>query len=233
MVSDIILAALVGGVIGVVGTLLGTLLEPISARFARKSHQEQLRRTLYSDLIIKLHRALGMYTTYKQACEDAKLKYRNHPNKLEIYGPIAFNDEVTAQADYYQLTAQEFTPLAYAYYRLRTVVNFVNQFGTHSLEIDQAKEKLVVIEREIRRAVYAINRAFKENVHTLEKIDNGILLKEWRELCRELLIVPHFKALLVTEPQFKKLDLRKILQDCLESAEKPIESEEQEISIEQ
>jgi hypothetical protein len=213
MVSDIVWAAIIGVIGALAGTLIGTFLEPVRAFFAQKKHQEQLRRTLYGELIIKLHRALGLYEAYKKACDTSNLTYLKSRNKLGIYGPIAFHEEDTTQADYYQLTAQEFQPLANAYFRLRTVVNFLNQFGNRSLEIDYAKTKLNVIEGEIRRAFHAISSAFKDNVHILEEIDNGILLNDWHDLCREL----------IERPEYKELKVRDYLGDCVEAAEKPAE----------
>lgn len=213
MVSDIVWAAIIGVIGALAGTLIGTFLEPVRAFFAQKKYQDQLRRTLYGELIIKLHRALGVYEGYKKACDTSNLTYLKSHNKLEIYGVIEFHDEVTTQADYYQLTAREFQPRANAYFRLRVVINFLNSFGYRSLEIDYARTKLNVIEREIRSAFDAINRAFKDNVHILEKIDNGILLNDWRDLCREL----------IERPEYKELKVRDYLGDCVEAAEKPAE----------
>jgi hypothetical protein len=222
MVSDLVLGAIIGVVGALLGALIGIFAEPVRAYFVGKKHQEQLRRTLYGELIIKLQRVLGGYIAYKDACDNNNLTFLKSRNKLEVPGPIAFHDEVTAQADYYQLNAQEFSPLAIAYLRLRTVVNFVNQFGTHSLEILEAKEALKELEKEIRLAGYAINEAFKQNVHVLEKIDNGILLVDWRKLCREL----------IKRPGYKDLQMQEYLRGCVEAAEKPAEKEGEEIPIE-
>ena len=202
MVSDIVLVAIFAVVGTLLGALIGLLAEPVRACFSRKAYQEQLRRTLYGDLIIKLHRVLGYYLEYKSNRDN--LEYLKSPNKLEVAGPISFPDEVTAQAQYYQLTSEEFDPLASAYYRLRWVVNFTNQFGNRSHDdIDNAKQALKGLEENIRLAGYTINAAFKDSAHFLDKIDDGRLLRDWCKLCLEL----------IEQPQWRELQMLGHLQD--------------------
>ena len=206
MVSDTVLIAIAGVVGTLLGALLGFFAEPFRARIARKAHQEQLRKTLYGDLTIKLQRVLGYYLEYESNRNN--LEYLKSLKKLEVAGTISFPDEVTAQERYYQLTYKEAELLATAYFRLRWIVNFVNQFGDHPLDIINANQALQALEYNIRFAAYAINLAFKDSAHFLEKIDPD-LLQRWHALCYEL----------VTAPQWRKLQLQEYLQDCVQAAQ--------------
>jgi hypothetical protein len=209
MVSDTVTLALLAVVGTASGALIGLFVEPVRARFALKAHQRQLRRELYGELRIKLQRVLGMYINYSEACDNNNLVYLESTNKLEIPGIISFDDETTTQAKYYQLTSEEFTPLALAYLHLRWAVNHSNQFGSKKLDIRGAKKALKELERRLQSAVCLINRAFEENTHFLEKLDKGTLLNDWRELRREV----------IEKSGWKKLRIQEHLKDCVEPAE--------------
>jgi hypothetical protein len=171
-------------------------------------YQERLRRELYGELRIKFQRVLGLYITYKEACDEPNRVYLASPDKLEIPGTITFPDEATTQAQYYQLTSEEFTPLAIAYLQLRWAVNVTNQFGQKSLTIG-AKSALKELERHIQTSGCVINQAFEKNKRFLKETDNGALLEAWRELRRELTELHGFQHLQMNE-HFK---------DCVEAEE--------------
>jgi hypothetical protein len=202
MVSDIILGAIIGGVIALSGAFLGLLGEPVRAHFARKARQEQLRRTLYNELIIKLQRAAAYLDYHRHLIERRDTDHLKRVYKVDLSELISFPDEVTAQEQYYQLTSQESNLLAVAYYQLRALINAVNKFGRPPF--DDAKEamKLCLTSKEmLESTIYSVNNAFENNVRVLEKIDSGALLKDWRKfiddptLQKEYLSDPAKKAL--------------------------------------
>ncbi len=187
MVSDIIVGAIIGGVIALLGASLGLLGEPVRAHFARNAHQEQLRRVLYGELFIKLERVLKGYALdYNVAIRSNDINYLKSANKLEIAGLIEFPSEVEAQTQYYQLTSQEFYVLAPAYYRLRGVINLVHKFNSTSFDnIGDAKDENTALKKRLEFAIYFINKAFEDNSRFLEKIDGGVLLQAWRKLMQD------------------------------------------------
>jgi len=180
MVSDIVLVAIVG----VAGTLLGAFFaEPIRAHFAHKAHQEQLRRALYSELSFKSYMVLRYVLQYDDAFKDNDIDYLKFVSKVLITTPVSFPDEVDARAQYYQLNSQDLELLAAAYHALRDAINILYNLASASFDnIEEAKKEHVVLKRSLGFAFAAINRAFKDNAHVLEKIDKGLLLKDWREL---------------------------------------------------
>jgi hypothetical protein len=216
MVSDVILAALIAGVVGLAGASIGIFAEPVRVYFARRAHREQLRRTLYGELVIKLRRVTEYYLAYESTLHYSTTRIFSVD---EAAGPISFPDEVTAEEQYYQLTSQEFDLLAAAYFRLRRAVNLVNQFrGIVSPEV--AKKKLKELKDSIQVAGFAINSAFKRNRHFLEEIDKGALLKDWNKLCCELM-----------EPKWSQLQMQEYLQDCAAAAEEPTKKGKEEETV--
>jgi hypothetical protein len=202
MVSDIILGAIIGGVIALSGAFLGLLAEPVRAHFARKAHQEQLRRILYGELIIKLQRAAAYLDYHRPVIERRDTDYLKSFYKVELSGPISFPDEVTAQEQYYQLTPQEFDLLATAYYKLRTLINGVNKFGRPPF--DDAKEAMELCRTSkemLEDTIYRVNEAFENNVHVLEKIDGGDILKAWRKFIQD----PKLQKEYLSDPAKKAL----------------------------
>lgn len=215
MVSDTVTIAAFAVAGTAVGAVIGLFAEPVRARFELKSHQRQLRRELYGELRIKFQRVLGMYITYTEACDSNDLVYLESTNKLEIPGTISFDGEATTQANYYQLTSEEFTLLALSYLHLRWAVNHTNKFGNEKLGIRGAREALKELENRIQSAACLINRAFEENARFLEKMDGGVLLNDWREL----------RSKVIEKPGLKKLRIQEHLKDCQEVEEQPEDEE--------
>jgi hypothetical protein len=156
-----------------------------------------------------------MYITYTEACDSNDLVYLESTNKLEIPGTISFDGEATTQANYYQLTSEEFTLLALSYLHLRWAVNHTNKFGNEKLGIRGAREALKELENRIQSAACLINRAFEENARFLEKMDGGVLLNDWREL----------RSKVIEKPGLKKLRIQEHLKDCQEVEEQPEDEE--------
>jgi hypothetical protein len=55
MVSDTVLAGIVGVVGTASGALIGLLAEPVRGYFAQRARLNQLRRIVYGELLVKLH----------------------------------------------------------------------------------------------------------------------------------------------------------------------------------
>lgn len=194
MVSDTVAGAVIGVAGALLGTLLGIFAEPVRVRFARKAHQEQLRRTVYGELLVKLERVAGYYRTYKDRCESDDLAYLRLADKQPA-GPITFPDEVTAHAQYYQLTSREFELLAAAYHNMRLAVNLVNKFGfTPFNNVLDAKQACNGLQNAINNAKKLVALAFKGNTHFLENIDDGVLLKKWRQFVQEPWLEEYLQA---------------------------------------
>lgn len=182
MVSDIILGAIIGGAIALSGAFLGLLSEPVRSYFAHKAHQEQLRKILYGELIIKLQRAAAYLDYHRHLIERHDTDYLKRVYKVDFSELISFPDEVTAQEQYYQLTSQESNLLAVAYYQLRSLINGVNKFGRPPFDdAKEATELCRTLKKMLEDAIYYVNEAFENNVRVLEKINGGAPLKDWRK----------------------------------------------------
>ncbi len=202
MVSDTNLGVIIGGLIAFVGAFIGLLAEPVRAHFARKAHQKQLRRTLYGELIIKLQRAAAYLDFHRRAIERRDTNYLKRVYKVDLSGPISFPDEVDAQAQYYQLTSQEFDVLAAAYYNLRALLNGINKFGRPPFEDAKEAMKLCRTSKEmLESTIYSVNIAFENNVRVLKKIDGGALLKDWRKFVQD----PKLQKEYLSDPAKKAL----------------------------
>lgn len=201
MVDDAILAVIVGA-FTLFGAVLGLFAEPVRARFARKEHQKQLRKTLYGELFIKFEKVLkGSLVDYQAAITLKDINSFNSPDKEEFGGLTSFFDEVTAEKQYYQLKPKEFHLLAVAYYRLRRTINLVNKFGPFKTVEDAKKDLKEEIEEQIRSSFKFINDAFEENADALEKSDCGSLLKKWRKLVEDF---PQYSGPRKNEKEFLK-----------------------------
>lgn len=213
MVSDAILSAFLGGLLALSGALIGLFAEPVRNFFARRARQEHLRRTLYGELFIKLQRAAANLDSYRLAIERQDIDYLKL-HKVDLSEPISFPDEVTAQEQYYQLTTQERNALAVAYYNLRSFINGVTIFGSTPLDTKEAMELYPKLKEMLQSAIFYVNLAFENNARILEKIDEGAILKDWRELIqdrtlqKEYLSDPAKKALKVAAEKKKKRLLR-------------------------
>jgi hypothetical protein len=186
MVSDstILTAFAVLGTIA--GALVGLLAEPIRNFFARRARREQLRRNLYSELLIKLQRALAYFDFHRLAIERRDTNYVKSVYKVNLSGPISFPEEVAAEEQYYELTTQERNALAVAYYNLRAFINGVNKLGTPPFDdAKEASELCRTLKEMLESVIYYVNEAFEDNANVLEKIDRGALLKDWRKFLQD------------------------------------------------
>jgi hypothetical protein len=212
MVSDIILGAIIGGVIALAGVLLSPLTEPVRTRFVRKAHQAQLRRILYGELLNKLEMVRGYLLEYNVKIRGKDIDYLGSTDKLELSGPISFPDEDTVKKQYYQLPPQEFDPLAAAYHQLRIIIKLVNKFGLTSFDRDDATQEHDQIEKHLQFGLYYINKAFEDNVRVLKRLDDGAILNAWRKLMQE--------------PR-----MRRYLKEAGVAAEKPAEKRKRKLII--
>jgi hypothetical protein len=184
MVSEEALATIIAPILTFfLGTFVGTFVEQ---HFARKTLQEQQRRTSYDTLFNRTEMILkGRLIEF-----GAAIRSNDYLKEIKrVARPLPFPNEAAAQKNYSLLPFKEREQLNMAYHRLRVAIDLVNKFGTDLDNREDAKQELKLalneIEEQMKAALPSIDIAFEGNADSLEKIDDGDLLRAWRKLIRE------------------------------------------------
>lgn len=169
------------------GATIGLLAGPVRDYFAHGTEIRNIRKSLYSELLIICQKLDGAFIDFGTYINSKNMDMLKSTDKMEYSGSIPFPvyDALKTQPIFfYQL--EEASKFDAAYFRANTVNHAIDQFSHTSFnDIDAAKSKYRIFCEQLLEAVYVINIAFESNEHVLKKIDNGTLLKDWRKFVDE------------------------------------------------
>jgi len=199
-----VLVSIVGVIVGATFLLIGnivnvTWLDPLKRKQDREERQREwerelsyknanLRRALYSEIINLASNVGGRIAPIKDMCASGETDSFKNPDRGKVAAPLSFRVYESLKTDplaFYQL--EEASNIDFAYNRLRTVDNVLQEFEKSSIDSEkEAKTKCAALIGLHKISLLAIDEVFNYdkhyNKHILQDLDDGLFAKKWGAL---------------------------------------------------